>query len=365
MATLSTTDLARLVAAKTSPTTAGLARETMEALRCYAGDLAEATLGAYASHLKRVLKHDAKADFDGLTSMVFKTTEPLSEAMLDGCMNAVIRLHTALGVAVDAAKKKRFEAAVKNYLKEKLPKQPKRHERGSMTLEYFKQLLQHAKDEKNGRAGRDAALDYGATIRGLILQYAFAFRGGQIETLHGEQFEQVERDGGKLWKYNGPRHKVAAVAAGGLADFETHEVLPELNDLITMIMYPAAAPGEKPVRRKGQLVERYKQINIGRLINRAATRFEWIGQRGGELAWVTHGLRHGAIGHQAALRGPAAARALSAHKTDASQQRYSVGNDRKLEDVRRGRSARGDPTGAAASAAAARPTKKRSGRRKR
>ena len=191
-----------------------------------------------------------------------------------------------------------------------------------MTWAYLQQLVQHALDEQARRwAEKDATLDYNHAISGLILQWSFGLRPGQVAFLQRNDFVLDGETGGYVCvKY---QHKVSHVRpTDSTVKMETHVMIPEAGAAVKALL---ANHG------KGDfLLGGYECRKINALIKRAAKRYKWPGAQTDLLNWVGHGLRHGAVGHQSALRGDAAAQATSAHKAPTTVKHYARDNSSKL-----------------------------------
>jgi hypothetical protein len=183
-------------------------------------------------------------------------------------------------------------------------------ERGSITLEQFEQLCAVIIEEKSDIM--DVQLD------GLILHYAFAYRGAQVRTLTRNQFKKVD---GNHWIYVGPRHKDKK-QPGNVERVEQHECMPALRDDVAEIMKKYDGLGDQCM---------LPTYNINRLrttVKATAETNNWDP----DLNWVVHGLRHGSIGQAYVAGGIVGALRRSGQLAAASGKLYARSNtQRKAE----------------------------------
>ena len=160
-------------------------------------------------------------------------------------------------------------------------------------------------------------------VDGLLVQWAFGLRGGQIKGLLTQHFFHVPGEDGEpsSWLYIGPRFK-DRTSVSAAVDPVLHRSATQLYDTVSAILR-GARPGD-------MLFPRHDAAEVNRIIQRAAVTLRWDPT----LKWDGgHCLRHGSLVEAAREGGLAAVLARGAHRSQQMQLHYSRSNEERKSGV--------------------------------
>ena len=177
--------------------------------------------------------------------------------------------------------------------------------RGAITADMFEAMLGMLIKEKH---------NHGSVVSGMIFQWGFGLRVGQVRTLTRAQFFYTPQSGQQpaTWTYIGPRHKDRSSVSAAVAP-EMHRMAPEVLGRVDAFL--AAAPHEP-----GPLFAGHNGREVNAIIKRAAARLGWPKN----VKWNgSHCLRHGALVEANRHGGLELVRARGAHRSTAMQAYYA------------------------------------------
>ncbi len=148
-------------------------------------------------------------------------------------------------------------------------------------------------------------------LRGMIMQWAFAFRGNQILTLTRSNFVKTAKVN---WIYVGTRQKT--MGKDGKVKMETHEIDASFNEVVSRIL----------ARHSGgvKMFTYYPLATVTKLLVTAASHYDWR-----ELRWSAHSLRHGSVVDVVEKHGLEAGKRRTGHESLVSVEHYAVPNDQR------------------------------------
>ena len=149
--------------------------------------------------------------------------------------------------------------------------------RGAITADMFEAMLGMLIKER---------YNHSSVVSGMIFQWGFGLRVGQVRTLTRAQFFNTPQSGQQpaTWTYIGPRHKDRSSVSAAVAP-EMHRMAPEVLGRVDAFL--AAAPHEP-----GPLFAGHNGREVNAIIKRAAARLGWPKN----VKWNgSHCLRHGAL----------------------------------------------------------------------
>ena len=278
-----------------------------------AGSIQEKSYGCYTSMMRQITKARGPdgnllpLSFKGYSQFLMLTTTTIGHESARRYLSALRYFYQITATPIDPAEEAQCERVVTTYIK-RLPPRPA--EKGPLNDERLYQMINMMNLDKGVPAG---------LREGIVMQYAFGLRGGQVSTLKPNQFHRLH--GTEEYLYVGPRAKTQDETAEYEVQ-EEHWQDPRLTGVVKRIL--------SEFEPNQFMFPGFKTGLVTKAVARAKEMFHWPEH----LKWCgTHNIRHGSLADAREAGGYEAVQQRGAHQSETSMQHYAKADDERRQAV--------------------------------